>query len=370
MENARKSDHSVRILIALAAGTLLAACADEAPRGGGFETKPVRVVVEPLVFEPARTRLEAVGTSRAVRSVDLHPAVSGEVVAINFEPGQLVARGDVLVELDQRDERLAVDLARVRLEDAERLLARYERSADSGAVLPTTIDAARTAVESARIELDKARVALDYRTVEAAFAGYVGITEVDAGDRIGPDTVITTLDDRSALLVTFEVPESLIAELLVGAGVSLSTWQRRDTVFSGEVVDIGSRIDPTTRTFVARARVENDADRLRPGMSFRVLIDIEGEAYPVIAETAVQWGADGAYIWSVVDGQARRIPVNIVQRNQGRVLVDAPLARGDLIVVEGVQRMRQGTAVEHKDVSLARDGTGGAPLVGDAARAN
>lgn len=370
MKQLLQSVRTLRILAAIAAGTLLAACAEEAPRGGGFEAKPVRAVVEPLALEPARTRLEAVGTSRAVRSVELHPAVSGEVVAVNFEPGQRVARGDVLVELDQRDERLAVDLARVKLEDAQRLLARYERSADSGAVLPTTIDAARTAVQSARIELDKARVALDYRTIEAAIDGYVGITEVDAGDRIDPDTVITTLDDRSALLVTFEVPESLIGELLVGAEVSLSIWQRRDTVFPGKVVDIGSRIDPATRTFVARARVNNDADRLRPGMSFRVLIDIEGEAYPVIAETALQWGAEGAFVWSVVDGQARRVPVNIVQRNQGRVLVDAPLARGDLVVVEGVQRMRPGTAVEYRDVSLASDGTGGAPLVGDAAREN
>lgn len=354
---------------ALAALLLAAGCAEDERQGRDVASRPTRVIVEALAFEPVRTRVEAVGTSRAVRSVDLHPAVSGEVVAINFEPGQRVKKGDLLVELDQRDERLAVDLARVRLADAERLYERYEKSAESGAVLPTTIDAARTAVEAARIELDKARIALDFRTIEAPFDGYVGITEVDAGDRIGPDAIITTLDDRSALLVTFEIPEALIGELVVGSDVSLATWQRRDQVFSGKVVDIGSRIDPATRTFVARARVDNDADRLRPGMSFRVEVDIEGQKYPVIAETAVQWGADGAYIWSVVDGEARRVPVDIVQRTKGRVLIDAPLKQGDLIVVEGIQRMREGSAVEYSNLNLASDALGGGTFVGDAARA-
>lgn len=342
---------------------VLAACADEgsdrrsarsaiATRAMQADTG-VRAIVEPLQLENARTRVEAVGTSRALRSVELHPATSGEVTAVNFEPGQRVSKGDVLVGLDDREERLAVNLARVRLEDAERLYDRYRRSADSGAVLPTTIDAARTAVESARIELDRAQVALDYRTIEAPFAGYVGITEVDPGDRINPDTVITTLDDRSALLVSFEVPEAVTGDLSVGDEVELSTWNSRSTTAFGKVVDIGSRIDPVTRTFVARARVENEADALRPGMSFRVAMNLEGTPYPVIAETGLQWGADGAYVWSVVNGKARRVPVSVVQRQQGQVLVDGNLEEGDLIVVEGIQRMREGVEVRFEPTGIA-----------------
>ncbi len=333
--------------------TLLAACADERPVGNGRGASPPSVVVASLDFERARTRVEAVGTSRAIRSVDLHPAASGEVVAVNFEPGQRVARGDVLVELDRRAELLAVELAEVRLADAERLYQRYLQTGSSGAVLPTTLDAAKTQVEAARIELGQARVALDDRTIEAGFDGHVGSTEIDPGDRIDPDTDITTLDDRSALLVSFELPEMLITDLEVGDRVTLATWQGREPGLTGEIVDIGSRIDPSTRTFVARALVPNTSDQLRPGMSFRVLIDIEGTAYPVIAETAVQWGADGAYIWTVVDGRARRVALKIVQRNQGRVLVEADLERGALIVVEGIQRMRDGIAVNHGAVGLA-----------------
>jgi multidrug efflux pump subunit AcrA (membrane-fusion protein) len=67
----------------------------------------------------------------------------------------------------------------------------------------------------------------------------------------------------------------------------------------------------------------------------------------VVAETGVQWGADGAYIWSVVDGKARRVPVSVIQRQQGQVLVDGNLQEGDLIVVEGIQRLREGVDVKN-----------------------
>jgi RND family efflux transporter MFP subunit len=331
----------------------LAACSGDTPDPGQVE-RSVRVIVEPLQFSNSRTRVEAVGTSRAVQSIAIHPATSGEVVAVNFEPGQPVEEGDVLVALDQRDEKLAVQLAEVRLQDAERLYDRYQRTGDSGAVLPTTLDAARTAVEAARIELDRARIALDYRTIEAPFGGFVGITDIDPGDRVNPDTMITTLDDRSALLVSFEVPESLIGNLKVGDEVAVATWHSREPTAFGVVVDIGSRIDPATRTFVARAWVENESDALRPGMSFRVAMDLEGTPYPVIPETGVQWGADGAYIWSVVERRAHRVPVTIIQRQQGQVLVEADnLREGDLIIVEGVQRMREGIDVSYEPASLA-----------------
>jgi RND family efflux transporter MFP subunit len=325
---------------------LAAGCDSSVPTAGEQKAEPTRVIAKPLEFETQSTRVEAVGTSRAIKSVDLQPESSGEVVAINFQPGQHVVTGDVLVELDQRDEVLAVELARVRLREAQRLFERYQQSAGSGAVLPTQIDAAETEVDSARIELDQAKVALDHRSIEAAFDGHVGITEIDAGDRVEPSTLITTLDDRSALLVTFTVPESLIADLRVGQTVAIATWRDRNAAFSGEIVDIGSRIDPASRTFVARARVNNEADKLRPGQSFRVTIEIEGKAFPVVAETSLQWGAEGAFVWTVVDGAAHRVAVDIVQRNEGRILVDADLQPGQIIVVEGIQRMREGIAVE------------------------
>jgi RND family efflux transporter MFP subunit len=325
----------------------LSACTDPAPVPPSAVDRGVPVIVEPLRFEPARTRAEAVGTSRASLSAELYPASSGEVTGVNFEPGQFVRKGDVLVELDRRKETLAVEQAALQLEDAERLYDRYRRSAGSGAVLPTALDAARTAAELARVELRRARVALDDRTITAPFDGHVDSTDIDRGDRVTPETLITTLDDRSQLLVRFEVPELFISELVPGKDVMLETWGVPGPRVAGEIVDVGSRIDPQTRTFGVRARVDNTDDLLRPGMSFRVETDVRGEMYAAIAEAAVQWGTEGAYIWSVSDGTAVRKPVRIIERREGRVLVDGDLVSGDIIVVEGVQRMREGLEVSY-----------------------
>jgi membrane fusion protein (multidrug efflux system) len=343
-----------QLVLGAASLLLLGACSRAPEPAVPAVDRSVPVIVEPLRFEAARTRVEAVGTSRAVLSAEIHPAASGEVVAVNFEPGQFVHKGDVLVELDSRQEQLAVDLGKVRLADAQRLYERYSRSADSGAVLPTTMDAAETAMETARLELERARIALADRTIEAVFNGHVGVTEIDPGDRVNPDTMITTLDDRSSLLVSFEVPEAFIGELREGEVIRLETWSAAMPVVEGEVVDIGSRIDPRNRTFVTRARVANSDDRLRPGMSFRVTADVVGERYAVVSETAVLWGADGAYLWCVVDGTATRVPVKVIQRREGRVLIDGDLDASDIVVVEGTQSMRNGVAVDYDEERLAR----------------
>ena len=237
------------------------------------------------------------------------------------------------------------------------------RSADSGAVVPTTLDAARTAVETARVELASARISLADRTIRAVFDGHVGSTEVDPGDRIGTDTLITTLDDRSSLLVSFDLPETFIGSLQRGDTVELATWGSSVSPVTGEIVDIGSRIDSRSRSFAARARVDNVEDVLRPGMSFRVKVDVDGEKYPVVSETAVQWGADGAYVWAILDGRAVRTPVQVVQRREGRVLIEGEL-ENDIIVVEGTQRLRDGSMVEFDEARLAKArknlGAGGA----------
>ncbi len=353
-----------RLVCAAAAVCLVSACSEAPQDPRPAAPRAVPVIAEPVRFEHAGTHIEAVGTSRAMLSAEIHPAAAGEVVAVNFEPGQFVRAGDVLVELDSRQQVLDEELARLHVVDAERLYDRYARSADTGAVLPTTLDAARTAVETARVELEQARIKLADRRVRAVFDGFVGGTDVDIGDRIGPETTITTLDDRSSLLVSFEVPEAYIGELQAEEKITLRTWSAASPEVGGEIVDIGSRIDPRNRTFIARARVDNQEDRLRPGMSFRVSIDVMGQEYAVVSETAVLWGADGAYVWRIVDGTAVRAPVTVIQRREGRVLIDGKFSANDVIVVEGTQRMRDGVLTDFDSARLVDGGPSGSPMAG------
>lgn len=361
------------LYVILASAIFLGACSQssETPVHAASE-RSVRVIAEALQYEHARTRVEAVGTSRARLSAEIYPATSGEVVAVDFEPGQFVSAGDSLIKLDRRKEQLAVRLAELKLKDAERLFDRYQRSAQSGAVLPTVLDAARTAAETARVELERARLALEERTVAAVFDGFVGSSDIDIGDRITTSSLITTLDDRRTLLVSFEIPEVFVGELSVGDTVVIETWSASIGKVVGDIVDIGSRVDPRTRTFIARAEVDNADDTLRPGMSFRVGLEVQGQEYAVVSETGLQWGADGAYVWSVVDGVATRVPVQVIERRDGRILIDGNLEIGDIIVVEGTQRMRDGTAVTHDAPQLAeQSGVNlSQPIIGSAVSLN
>lgn len=342
--------------MAAALSAWLTGCAEPAPSGGVGVTDAIPIVAVPVEFEPEANLIEAVGTSRAFRSAELHPEAAGEVVDVTFDGGEAVESGELLVALDARDQRLAVELAEVTLADARVLFDRYEKAHGADAVPPTTLDTARTALESARIELDRARLALEHRFVRAPFDGIVGLTDVEPGDRIEPTTAITTLDDRSALLVMFEVPEAYVGRIEAGDLIDVESWTADRLKVSGPVVQVGSRIDPVGRSYTVRARLPNEDDRLRPGMSFQVLLDLEGAVWPVVPEVALQWGASGPYVWAVREGQAERVSARVVQRRQGRVLLDAELVAGDRVVAEGVQRMRQGTPVRALDPdALARD---------------
>ena len=103
--------------------------------------------------------------------------------------------------------------------------------------------------------------------------------------------------------------------------------------------------DEKSRTLWVQARIANPADSLRAGMSFQVAMQFAGESYPAVSPLAVLWGSDGAFVWVVKDDKIKRVPVRIVQRNTELVLVDAPIAKGDMVVTEGVQSVHEGSDV-------------------------
>ena len=112
-------------------------------------------------------------------------------------------------------------------------------------------------MDSARIALEQARVDLDRRRITAPFSGRVGITEIDVGDRIDTNTLVTTIDDRSVLLVNFSVPEVYVDKVTRGTPVDVSLWDAADAPVSGEIVAVDSRIDINSRSFIARAAIDN-----------------------------------------------------------------------------------------------------------------
>ena len=315
----------------------------QAAQGRRGADRAATVLVKAMELRAERTRLQAVGTARAYRSVTLHPAAAGEVAAVHFAPDRKVRKGTVLLELDSRSETLTVDLARVRVRNAREQLSRYERTVGSGAVAGSTVSDARGALDEAEIALRQAEVTLSDRQVVAPFDGFVGMTDIDVGDRIGTGDAITTLDDRASLLVDFSVPELLLGRIGKGHPVEVATWAARDRAIPVRSLSAAASI-PVSRLTPPRAGA-NWATAFRPGMSFAVTLDVHGRRYPLVPEISVRYGTQGAFVWVVREGAAERIPVRIVQRQEATVLVDAALEDGEPVVVEGIQRLRPGLPV-------------------------
>ncbi|MFZ8200914.1 efflux RND transporter periplasmic adaptor subunit [Alteromonas portus] len=303
------------------------------------------VVTKPIEFMNETRKVEAVGSAEAVRSIVLYPAVSDEVTEINFVPGQSVEKGKVLVRLDDRRQQTALKRAKLTLEDAQRTVERLASSYKQGAVPVSELDLARTQRDLAEVALEEAQADLEDRHIVAPFDGVVGITDVEVGDRINEQTVITTLDNRSKLFINFKAPEAALPVLLNAPNVTLEPWSDKEQRVKAEIAQVDSRINEADRTLRARAILDNSSDKFRPGMSFRVNLSIEGDRYAAVPEAALLWGATGAYIWLAQDGKAKRVDVSVHQRLRGTILVSGDIKEGDKLISEGVQRLRTGQEI-------------------------
>lgn len=331
-------------LIALTVSlTLVSAKVEAQSRWGGEQA--ALVITQPLGFERKLTRVDVVGFAEAVRSVDLYAAVAERVDAVLFKPGQVVAEGEVLVQLDDRRQQASKQRIELELADAERTVKRLEQSRTQGAVAQSELDAAVTARDLLKVALTEVKIEIEDRKVRAPFAGVVGFTELEPGDRINTSTLITTLDQRDELFVRFNAPETALPLLQNDAELAVSPWNQQAQSYPAVVEQVDSRINQQNRTIAVRARVANSDDSLRPGMSFRVSLVLRGDAFAVIHEAALMWGAEGAYVWINEQGKAKRVNVSIEQRLPGRILVNGELQLGDALVIEGVQQLRPGQSL-------------------------
>ena len=302
---------------------------------------PVPVIVTHVKQLPDNATIAAVGSARARQSVMLFSKSDGQVTSLSVEAGQRVDKGYEFLKLDDRKVKLAVKLAEKSLEDAHLKLTRAEylqkRNVHSAALVADAI----IGVDRAMIELQQERENLSDMRLVAPFAGIAGIPKVEIGDRVTTNTEIVTLDDRSELFVEFQVPEKFTSRIDVGDRVLATTPSHGGRTFNGKIGYIDTRVDPMSRSLMVRAAFPNQQDLLRPGMSFFVRLELPGETYAAVPELSLKWRHGESFVWIVKDGKAKRTSVNTVRRIRGMVLVDGALARGDLVVVEGV-RVRPG----------------------------
>ena len=312
--------------------------------GGGFGG-PAPILAAPVTIDTAGLDIAAVGTVAASKAIDVYPQVSGIVKAISFQPGLAVTAGQALVSLDSADQEVAVEKAQVGVDTAQAAYDRAQQLAKSNNASPVDVSTAHSALESATIDLKAAQLDLAKRTISAPFAGTIGLTDISVGDLVTSAKRITTLDDMSTVTVSFQVPERASGLVAVGQDVTGTTDALAGETFTGKVTAIDSRVDATTRTLGVEASLPNSGSKLKPGMALTLTMKFPGTPNPAVSSLSIQWDRQGSYVWKVDGDVVHRIPVQIVTRRSGIVTVAAKLNAGDLVVTDGVLRLREGAAV-------------------------
>jgi len=312
-------------------------------RGAG---QPSPVITSTVGNAAINDRISAIGDGEAVRSVKVVPRSEGVLEAVLVLPGDKVEAGDLLAELDSETESIARDQAKLAFDVADEKVKRYEQLVTARAASQVQLIDARIERDNAELDLREAELALRRRSVIAPIDGIVGFIEAETGDYVTQQTEIVTIDDRSSILLDFWVPERFSLQIRQNQPVEVTAIALPGVQIEGKVSTVGSRVDRASRTIQVRAILDNEEDRMRPGMSFRVVLKFPGENFPAVDPLAVQWSSSGPYVWKVKDGKSDRVPVSILQRNADYVLVSGDVAEGDEVVTEGLQSLRPGSDLE------------------------
>jgi len=313
---------------------------------GSMSKMPQTVSTTIAQYQEWKGQIEAVGTLRAVRGVDISSEVAGIVEGIYFESGDEVAAGVLLVKLRSDD-----DVAALSSLKADANLAEITYQRDSKQLQEKTI--AQAAADISLANLDKARAAvreqeakIAKKFIRAPFAGRLGICAVDLGQYLSPGTVIVTLQALNPIYFDFYLPQQQLSNIKLEQDVAVKSDLHPDKIFPGKIWAINSKVDASTRNVQIRAQLNNTAGELLPGMYAVVTIDLGTTAkYITLPQTVITYNAYGNTVFVVKDKIAEQRFVTVGPTRGDQVAILNGLAEGDVVVSSGQIKLQNGTAV-------------------------
>lgn len=323
---------------------------------------PPATITATRVLESAwAARIEAVGTLTAIQDVAIAPEVAGKIITIAFDSGETVTAGDVLVRLDDADDR-----ALLRSLEAELTLAQVEderinRLRGSAAFSQSQLDRTRAQMASLAAQVERQRVLVARKTVRAPFTGALGIRRVSLGTIVQPGQAIVSLQSVTPIYVDFTVPERHRGVLHPGEALSVRVAAWPGESFPGTLKVVSPAVDVRSRTLELRGELDNADQRLQPGMFAQVDL-ILGDQQPVLTlpRTAISFFAYGESVFVIDDSseplRVKRQPIRVGRTRQGQVEILSGLVAGQRVVHTGHTKLRDGQAVVISDgVALPQD---------------
>ncbi len=338
---------------------------------GGAWSMPVPVRTTPVTTENLPVRIAAIGTVTALNTSVVRARVDGLLESILFKEGDIVKAGQALAQIDpapykvqlaQAEGQRQQNLAQIKSaeSDLERYRTLYEQDSISRQQLEqqdARVNELRGSLAADQAQVDDAQLKLSYTKITAPISGRLGLRRVDVGNLINTSDSegLVTITQMQPISVIFTIPETQLMDVRTAYSnggskkpLVVEAWDRdnRQKLATGQLLTIDNQIDPTTGTLRLKAQFDNADEVLFPSQFVNIRLNIRVIANAVtIPIDAVQYGSQGTYVYIIVDNKATIRPIKIGPAEEGRIAILEGLSAGEEVVLEGLDRLREGRDV-------------------------
>lgn len=319
--------------------------------GAGGPPGEMQLPVETITLKPQALAagLQTVGSLRADESVVVRPEVAGRIKRIHFTEGGRVAAGQALFTLDGSLAQASLNEASANLANSRAADARAGQLVGEKLIARADYDRTRAALGVDQARVASAQTALSKMTLRAPFSGQIGLREVSVGEFVSVGQDLVTLVRLDPIEVDFSIPESALAQLRNGQKLTLTVDAFPADTFGGEIVAIDPVVDLNSRSAKVRAQIPNPDGRLRPGQFAKLQLDTgsDNAGALLVPEQALMQDGDTRFVYTVVDGKAKKTVIKTGARVPGLVQVVEGLKAGDVVITAGQAKpmMHEGVAV-------------------------
>ncbi len=332
--------------------------------------QPVPVRVLKAGTTDLKVQIKAIGTVTPLNTVVLQSRVSGPLQQVFFQEGQKVAAGDVLAQIDAAPYQVKLAQAEgqqqqnvAQLQNAQSDLALYEKLKQQNSISAqqynqqqALVNQLKGTLKSNQAQIDAAKLELSYTQIKAPISGRLGLRKVDPGNLVQANSSegLVTITQSSPIAVQFTIPETQLdqvrAAVRSGATLTVEAWDRAEQqlITTGELTTLDNQIDLATGTLKLKASFANEQEQLFPNQFVNVRLNVAVQSGAVtIPQDAVQYGSQGTYVYSVdAKNKAQLKMLTLGPVDNGLVAVESGLAAGDLVILEGLDRLRPGRDVQ------------------------